>query len=147
MTKKGEESNELTEKPVKKKAVKKAAKKKAVKKSVDEKLVDAIVEGMQEKKAEGVTIINLRNIESRVCDYYVLCQANTGIQVDAIAGSIEEIVKKKTKEIPYRTEGYQNAEWVLIDYISVVAHVFQADMREHYNLESLWADAEIKELD
>ncbi|HWY35722.1 MAG TPA: ribosome silencing factor [Nitrosopumilaceae archaeon] len=106
-------------------------------------LLDAIIEGMQEKKGKNISILNLKEIESRVCDYFVICDADSNTHVDAIAGSVEELVKGKTGEKPYHTEGYQNAEWILVDYINIVVHIFQRSVREFYNIESLWADAEI----
>ncbi len=107
-------------------------------------LLDTIVEGMQDKKAKNITILNLSKIENRVCDYFVICDADSNTHVDAIAGSVEETVKKKTNEKPYHSEGHGNAEWILIDYINIVVHVFQREIREFYNIEGLWADADIK---
>ncbi|MBA3704757.1 MAG: ribosome silencing factor [Bacteroidetes bacterium] len=109
-------------------------------------LSDAAVEGILEVKGRNITIMNLKKIHNRVCDYYIICQADSNTQVNAIAGSVEEMIKKKTGEKPYRSEGFQNSEWILVDYITVVVHIFQTQIRNFYNLESLWADAEITEL-
>lgn len=106
-------------------------------------LLDAIVLGMQEKKAKHITIINLDGLENRVCDYFVICDADSTTHVNAIADSLEEMVMKKTGEKPYHSEGYQNAEWILIDYVNIVAHVFMRETREFYNIEGLWGDGEI----
>ena len=106
-------------------------------------LVDAIIDGMQERKAKNITIVNLSGIENSVADFFVICEADSKIHVEAIADSVDEIVQKKTGERPFHAEGYENAEWILIDYINVVAHVFQKETRDYYNLEGLWADAEI----
>jgi ribosome-associated protein len=106
-------------------------------------LLDAIVEGMQEKKAKHITIINLSKLENRVADYFVICDADSNTHVSAIADSLEETVLKHTKEKPYHSEGYQNAEWILVDYVNIVAHVFLRETREFYNIEGLWADGEI----
>lgn len=106
-------------------------------------LVDAIVDGMQERKAKNITIVNLSGIENSVADFFVICEADSKIHVEAIADSVDEIVQKETGERPFHAEGYENAEWILIDYINVVAHVFQKETRDYYNLEGLWADAEI----
>lgn len=106
-------------------------------------LLDAIVLGMQEKKAKNITIINLEGLENRVCDYFVICDADSTTHVNAIADSLEEMVMKKTGEKPYHSEGYQNAEWILIDYVNIVAHVFMRETREFYNIEGLWGDGEI----
>lgn len=105
-------------------------------------LLDAIVQGMQDKKAKNITIINLAGLEHRVCDYFVICDADSTTHVNAIADSLEESVIKKTGEKPYHSEGYANAEWILIDYVNIVAHVFMRETREFYNIEGLWADGE-----
>lgn len=106
-------------------------------------LLDAIVDGMQDKKAKHITIINLSKLENRVADYFVICDADSNTHVNAIADSVEETVMKKTKEKPYHSEGYQNSEWILVDYVNIVAHVFLRETREFYNIEGLWADGEI----
>ena len=106
-------------------------------------LVDAIIDGMQEKKAKNITIINLSEIENSVSDFFVICDADSKTHVEAIADSVDDIVQKKTSERPFHAEGYENAEWILLDYINVVVHVFQKETRHYYNLEALWADAEI----
>jgi len=106
-------------------------------------LVDAVVEGMQERKAKNITVLNLKDIENRVTDYFVICDADSNTHVNSIADSVEETVEKMTKERAYHTEGQQNGEWILIDYINVVAHIFLRETREHYNIEGLWGDAEI----
>lgn len=106
-------------------------------------LLDAIVEGMQEKKAKNITVINLTGLENRVADYFVICDADSGTHVNAIADTLEESVMKKTGEKPYHSEGHQNAEWILIDYVNIVAHVFIRETREFYNIEGLWADGKI----
>ncbi|MEI6489236.1 MAG: ribosome silencing factor [Bacteroidota bacterium] len=128
-------------------AAKTAAKKKPItKKETAQLLADAIVHGILEVKGRNISILNLKSIQNRVCDYFIICQADSNTQVNAIAGSVEEMVKKATGERPYRKEGFQNAEWILIDYVTVVVHIFQSQIRNYYNLESLWADAEVKEI-
>lgn len=106
-------------------------------------LLDAIVEGMQERKAKNIMIMNLQGIENRVTDYFVICDADSNTHVNSIADSVEETVEKLAKERAYHSEGSQNGEWVLIDYINIVAHIFLRETREHYNIEGLWGDAEI----
>ncbi len=106
-------------------------------------LLDAIVEGMQEKKAKNIMILNLSAIENRVADYFVICDADSKTHVESIAGGVEDEVIKLTSEKPYHSEGQQNSEWILVDYINIVAHVFLREFRELYNLEALWGDAEI----
>lgn len=105
-------------------------------------LLDAIVDGMQEKKAKNITIINLSKLENRVADYFVICDADSNTHVSAISDSLEEMVMKHTNEKPYHSEGHQNAEWILVDYVNIVAHIFLRETREFYNIEGLWADGE-----
>lgn len=110
-------------------------------------LVQKVVQGMQEKKAEHITVLNLEEVQASVADFFVICTASNERQVDAIADSIEEEVRKATKEKPWHVEGKENKEWVLLDYINVVAHVFNKDKREFYGLDELWGDAEITKFD
>lgn len=107
-------------------------------------LLDAIVKGMEEKKARNIAVLNLTDLENRVSDFFVICDAESKIQVEAIADSVRETVESSTGEKPYHAEGFENAEWILIDYINIVAHIFQKETRDYYNVEGLWADAEIQ---
>lgn len=125
-----------------KKSVKKVVKKQAPKKDEKRALVNTIIEGILDKKGKNIVCLDLRNIENRVSDYFIITEAESTTQVNAIADSIEDSVKKKLKYNPFHSEGFQNSEWILIDYVDVVVHVFQSEIRNHYNLESLWADAE-----
>ncbi|HEY0031526.1 MAG TPA: ribosome silencing factor [Bacteroidia bacterium] len=109
-------------------------------------LADAIVEGILEIKGKNISVLDLRDIHNRVCDYFIICQADSSTQVNAIANSVEVMVKKRTGERPYRKEGFENSEWILVDYVNVVVHVFQTEVRNFYNLESLWADAHVTEI-
>jgi ribosome-associated protein len=106
-------------------------------------LIAEIIKGIEEVKGENVTILDLREIENTVCDYFVLCDGNSNTQVSAIAGSIQKVVSKSLKEKPWHVEGESNAEWVLLDYVNVVVHVFQKHIREFYALEELWGDSKI----
>lgn len=106
-------------------------------------LLDAIVEGMEERKAKNITILNISNLENRVTDYFVICDADSKTHVNSIADSVEDTVIKLTDEKAFHSEGHQNSEWILIDYINIVVHVFLRETREFYNIEGLWGDAEI----
>lgn len=110
-------------------------------------LLDAIVEGMQERKAKNITILNLTKLENRVTDYFVICDADSNTHVNSIADSLEETVFKLSGEKAFHSEGHQNSEWILVDYINIVAHIFLKDIREYYNIEALWGDAEITTID
>lgn len=116
----------------------------AKKQVTTEDLVKAIVEGMQEKKAVDIVSMDLRPLKASVADVFVICQGNSDKQVEAIASSVEEIVRKKLKDKPWHVEGLSRAEWVLMDYINVVVHIFKEEKRIFYGIEELWGDAEIK---
>lgn len=136
------EANVIANSEKKKKTVFKRPKKSSSPKETSS-LLDAVVEGMRERKGKNIMILNLMNIENRVTDYFVICDADSNTHVNSIAESVEETVEKMTNEKAYHSEGNQNGEWVLIDYINIVAHVFLRETREHYNIEGLWGDAEI----
>jgi ribosome-associated protein len=137
----------------KKVAVKKAVAKKAVakttsKKTVVPKIMDAgellaltVAQGMYEKKGDQIRIMDMRKIHSASADFFVICHASSDKKVEAIAQSIEEEVKKRLNENPLHREGFENLEWILIDYFNVVAHIFQEEKRSFYGIEQLWGDA------
>ena len=106
-------------------------------------LITEIIKGIEDVKGEKITILDLRDIENTVCDYFIICEANSNTQVSAISGSIQKNVSKTLKDKAWHVEGESNAEWILIDYVNVVVHVFQKHVREFYNLEELWGDAKI----
>lgn len=112
-----------------------------------EKLSDVIVKGMLEKKAIDIVVMDLRKVKNAVADFFIVCSGNSDKQLDAIADSIDQEVYKALKENPWHVEGKNNKEWMLLDYIDVVAHVFRKDRREFYALERLWGDADIVEID
>ncbi|TND09778.1 MAG: iojap-like ribosome-associated protein [Bacteroidetes bacterium] len=109
-------------------------------------LAESAVRGILEKKGKNVVCLDLRGIENAVCEYFIICEGDSNTQVEAIAGSVTDFVRKELSTRPYRSEGWQNALWILIDYVTVIVHVFERDTRSFYNLESLWADAEAVEL-
>ncbi|NEM96863.1 ribosome silencing factor [Pontibacter burrus] len=110
-------------------------------------LAELVVKGMQEKKASDIVVMNLKSLKNAVSDYFIIASANSDTQLEAIANAIEEEVFKATKQNPWQTEGRTNREWVLLDYVDVVAHVFLRDKREFYALEELWGDAHIKHVE
>ena len=112
-----------------------------------EKLSDVIVKGMLEKKAADIVVMDLRKIKNAVADFFVICSGNTDKQIDAISDSIDSEVFKALKENPWHTEGKNNKEWMLLDYINVVVHIFRHDKREFFALEKLWGDAKFTEVD
>jgi ribosome-associated protein len=104
-----------------------------------------ILKAIQEKKGENIVALDLRKIPEAVSDYFVICEATSTTQVRAIADFVEETVKKELGEIPYRHEGYNVSQWVLIDYINIVVHIMQPSTRKFYKLEEMWSDAILQE--
>ena len=104
-------------------------------------LITEIVRGIGEIKGQDIEILDLREIENTACDYFVICNGTSNTQVNAIVNSVQKTVSKAIQEKPWHVEGSNNAEWVLLDYVHVVVHVFQKQIREFYNIEGLWGDA------
>lgn len=104
-------------------------------------LIGHIIEGIEEVKGDDIDVLDLREIENTVCDYFVICNGTSNTQVKAIVNSVQKTVSKALKEKPWHVEGSENAEWVLMDYVNVVVHVFQKHIREFYDIEGLWGDA------
>ena len=116
-------------------------KKKAISQSSDDALLFSIIEGIEEVKGHDIKILDLRNIEAAIADYFIVCTGTSTTQVEAIARSAENFTRKELDERPRRVEGVRNAQWVLMDYFSIIVHIFYEPMREHYDIEGLWADA------
>ena len=106
-------------------------------------LIDKIVEGIQEKKGKGITIVDMEKLGNSICDYFVICQGNSPTQVSAITDSIADMVREKCGKKPYAIDGLRNAQWVAMDYGDILVHVFLPDTRQFYDIEHLWADAEL----
>jgi ribosome-associated protein len=110
-------------------------------------LLSSIIKGIEDVKGLDIDILDLRGIENSVCDYFVICNGNSNTQVNAIIGSIQKGVSKELKDKPWHVEGADVGEWVLMDYVNIVVHVFQKHIREYYNIESLWGDAKITSIE
>ena len=106
-------------------------------------LADVAVRGLQDRKGMDIVVLNLKELKNAVADYFIICSASSDTQLDALARSVEEEVEKVTGQAPWQSEGRTNREWVLLDYVDVVVHVFLRDRRQFYALEELWGDAEI----
>jgi ribosome-associated protein len=115
-------------------------------KSSQDALILNIIKGVENVKGLEISLLDLREIENTVCSYFVVCSGNSNTHVNAIVSAIQKTVSKKLKEKPFHTEGSDNAEWVLIDYVNIVVHVFQKHIREYYNIEELWGDAKTTEI-
>jgi ribosome-associated protein len=107
-------------------------------------LLESVLKGIFEKKGQNVLKIDLRKLENRITDYFVICHASSGTQVSAICDSVDDTVRKEAAEKPLHVEGLDNCFWVLLDYGNVVVHIFLEEYRTFYSLESLWADAAIE---
>ncbi len=107
-------------------------------------IADIIIHGIQEKKGKDIVSLDMRNIRSSVSDYFVVCHADSSTQVKAIADSVEAEMSKALNEDPWHKEGFGTAEWILLDYVSVVVHIFKTEKREFYGVEDLWGDAEMR---
>lgn len=105
-------------------------------------LSELAVEGIQEKKGEDIVRLDLRNIHSSVADFFIICSANSGTQVKAIADSVEEVIFKGLQSDPRHKEGFESADWIILDYFDVVVHIFKTEKRHFYGIEELWGDAE-----
>lgn len=111
------------------------------KKTNTDDLLSHIIEGIEEVKGEEINILDLREIENNVCQYFVVCSGNSNTQVRAISSSVQKVVSKALHEKPWHVEGQDTSEWVLMDFVDVVVHIFQKHTRSHYDIESLWGDA------
>jgi ribosome-associated protein len=109
-------------------------------------IVNRIIEGIQELKGKNIVVVDMTALHERACDFFVICEANSTTQVGAITNSVKNYVQEKTGIKPFSVDGRENAHWVAFDYGQVLAHVFQPEYRQFYDLEHLWADAKIKSI-
>ena len=105
-------------------------------------LSEIAVQGIQEKKGNDIVRLDLRELKSSVSDYFIICSANSSTQVKAIADSVEEEIYKNTQTDPWRKEGQETADWIILDYFDIVVHIFKTEKREFYGIEDLWGDAQ-----
>ena len=104
-------------------------------------LKDVIIDSILDKKGEDVVSLDLSSLPDAITDYFIICDATSRVQVKAIADHLIEKVKKETGEIPWQKEGFTNSEWILVDYVDIVIHIFLKETRDFYQLEDLWSDA------
>ncbi len=110
------------------------------------KLLKNIIEGLQEKKGKNITTIDMSEMQGAICRYFVICEGNTPTQVSALSDSVWDYVYEKQKEKPLGAEGNRNAEWIAMDYGTIILHIFVPELRNYYKLENLWADAKLNEI-
>ncbi|NBT15735.1 MAG: ribosome silencing factor [Chitinophagia bacterium] len=106
------------------------------------KILKVIINAIQDRKGENIISLDLRKIPEAVSDFFIVCEASSTVQVKAIADWVEVQVKKELGEIPYRHEGHAAAQWILVDYVNVVVHVFLSETRKFYRLEEMWGDGD-----
>jgi len=105
---------------------------------------EIIIHGLQEKKGNEIVRVDLRKINSSVTDYFVICHADSSTQVRALADSVEKEVYKALHQDPWHKEGFEQGDWILLDYVDVVVHIFKTEKRQHYGIEDLWGDAKLE---
>ncbi len=115
--------------------------------SDNEQIVNKIVEGIQERKGKRIAVVDLTKLKESPCHYFVICEGDSVVHVNAVAHSIKDWVNQEIKIKPYATDGFENCEWIAMDYGQIIVHVFQRAAREFYDIEHLWADANIKFLE
>lgn len=109
-------------------------------------LVNHIIEACQDKKAKNIVTVNLSELPGAICKYFVICEGNTPTQVSAIADQVLLVAREKVKEKPIAVDGLNEARWVGIDYGTVIVHIFIPELRQFYDLEHLWADADVEQI-
>ena len=112
--------------------------------ATDEALVNVIIEAIQEIKGHNVLKIDLKEVKNSICDYFIICDGDSNTQVNALAENVERLTYQRLQHPPHHIEGRENSEWILIDFFSVIVHVFQKDQRAFYKLEDLWSDGKFQ---
>ena len=110
----------------------------------NEQIVNKIVEGIQERKGKNIIVVNLTKLQEAPCSYFVICEGDSNVHVNSVANSIKDYVRDEIKVKPYATDGFENCEWIAMDYGQIIVHVFQRHTRAFYDIEHLWADADLK---
>ncbi|MDO9633851.1 MAG: ribosome silencing factor [Paludibacter sp.] len=110
----------------------------------NEQIVEKIVEGIQERKGKEIVVVNMKKLKDAPCSYFVICEGDSSVHVNAVALSIKDFVREQIDIKPYATDGFENAEWIAMDYGQIIVHVFQRPARKFYDIEHLWADADLQ---
>ena len=112
----------------------------------NEQIVEKIVEGIQERKGKDIVVVNMRKLKEAPCSYFVICEGDSNVHVNAVALSIKDFVQEQINVKPFATDGFENCEWIAMDYGQIIVHVFQRPARAFYDIEHLWADAELQRI-
>lgn len=118
-----------------------------VKLNRNSKIFKCIIKAIREKKGDNIVTLDLRKIPEAVADFFVICEASNTTQVKAISDFVEDTVKSECGENPYKHEGQQGRQWIIIDYVNIVVHIMHSETRKFYKLEEMWSDAELEEYD
>jgi len=118
-----------------------------VKLNRNSKIFKCIIKAIREKKGEGIVSLDLRKIPEAVADFFIICEATNTTQLKAISDFIEDTLRDECGELPYKHEGHQARQWIIIDYVNIVVHVMHSETRKFYKLEEMWSDAELEEYD
>jgi ribosome-associated protein len=121
--------------------------KKRIKDLENEQIVKNIVEGIQERKGKEIVVVDMNRLKEAPCSYFVICEGDSTVHVNAVAHSIQEYVQEKIQVKPYAADGFENAEWIAMDYGQIIVHVFQRHARQYYDIEHLWADADLQKIE
>ncbi|HRZ96221.1 MAG TPA: ribosome silencing factor [Paludibacter sp.] len=113
----------------------------------NEQIVNKIVEGIQERKGKKIVVVDLNKLKESPCNYFIICEGDSNVHVNAIALSIKDWVHEKIDVKPYATDGFLNCEWIAMDYGQIIVHVFQRHTRAFYDIEHLWSDADLRKLE
>lgn len=113
----------------------------------DEQIVEKIVEGIQERKGKDIVVVNMRKLKEAPCSYFVICEGDSNVHVNAVALSIKDFVQEQINVKPFAIDGFENCEWIAMDYGQIIVHVFQRPARAFYDIEHLWADAELQRIE
>lgn len=113
----------------------------------NDQIVKKIVEGIQERKGKDIVVVNMNKLKDAPCSYFVICEGDSNVHVNSVALSIKDYVQEKIDVKPYATDGFENCEWIAMDYGQIIVHVFQRSSRQFYDLERLWADATLEVVD
>lgn len=124
----------------------KSSKRKEIRMEQTEKLVSTIIKGIQEKKGQGIKVVDLKGIDGTIASYFIICQGNSPAQVEAIAESVSDTVRIDLHEKATNCVGLENCQWVAIDFTDVLVHVFLPEARQFYDLDNLWQDAKVTDI-
>lgn len=110
-------------------------------------VVEKIIEGIQERKGHSITVVDMTKLEDAPCEYFVIAEGDSNVQVNAIALSVRDYVRDEIRVKPYAIDGLENCHWVALDYGHIIVHVFQREFREFYDIEHLWEDATLTQIE